>query len=185
MNRPCSFFNLHSFVRTAKEEAMHVVIRLAKHHPVCVCDNILKIVVAVCNEVKNFRQSVAGKAVLTLGYLYEIMGKKLENKLRLVIGALLAKSGNRTLSAYFRLTIKSLFKIMNSTTAHKTALAFIHEGARHCGKRMFQVFKNNRKFNKLKEQHLEINTIENLAKILEQIETKGVSEEYLPINIIK
>ncbi|GFT39565.1 TOG array regulator of axonemal microtubules protein 1 [Nephila pilipes] len=215
---------------------MHVVIRLAKHHPVCVCDNILKIVVAVCNEVKNFRQSVAGKAVLTLGYLYEIMGKKLENKLRLVIGALLAKSGNRTLSAYFRLTIKSLFKIMNSTTAHKTALAFIHEGARHpnkasretaaqflvllteqlgsvnslasplsghmlkcatlfvfdcsaltrhCGKRMFQVFKNNRKFNKLKEQHLEINTIENLAKILEQIETKGVSEEYLPINIIK
>ncbi|GFS44625.1 TOG array regulator of axonemal microtubules protein 1 [Trichonephila inaurata madagascariensis] len=220
----------------AKEEAMSVVIRLAKHHPLCVYDNIPKIVVAICNEVRNFRQSVAGKAVLTLGYLYEIMGKRLESKMRLVVGALLAKSGNRTLAAYFRLVIKSLFKIMNSTTAQKTALAFIHEGARHpnkasretaaqflvllteqlgpvnslasplashmlkcatlfvfdcsaltrhCGKRMFQVFKNNRNFEKLKDHHLDINTVENLSKILEQIDTKGVCEEHLPINIIK
>ncbi|GFR33756.1 TOG array regulator of axonemal microtubules protein 1 [Trichonephila clavata] len=169
----------------AKEEAMTVVIRLAKHHPICVYDNIPKIVVAICNEVRNFRQSVAGKAVLTLGYLYEIMGKRLESKLRIVVGALLAKSGNRTLAAYFRLVIKSLFKIMHSTTAHKTTLAFIHEGARHCGKRMFQVFKNNRNFEKLKDHHLDINTNENLSKILEQIDTKGVCEEHLPINIIK
>ncbi|GFY25181.1 hypothetical protein TNCV_2483021 [Trichonephila clavipes] len=39
---------------------------------------------------------------------------------------------------------------------------------------MFQVFKNNRNFEKLKDHHLDLNTIESLSKILEQIDTKGV-----------
>ncbi|KAF8773897.1 TOG array regulator of axonemal microtubules like protein [Argiope bruennichi] len=223
--------------RKSKEEAMSLVIRLAKHHPETVYDHIPKIIVALCNEVKNFRQSVAGKAVLTLGYMYEYLGKKLESKLRLAVGALLAKSGNRTLAAYFRLVIKSLFKIVNSTSPQKVALAFIQEGGkhpnkasretaaqflalltvslgpsnslashilagpmikcaaqfvfdcsaltRHCGKRMFQVLMSNPNFEKLKEHHLDINTAQNLTKVLEQIETKGVSEEVLPIKIIK
>ncbi|CAL1265576.1 unnamed protein product [Larinioides sclopetarius] len=169
--------------------------------------------------------------------MYEYLGKKLESKLRLAVGALLAKAGNRTLAAYFRLVIKSLFKIMNSTTPQKVALAFIQEGGkhpnkatretaaqflalltvtlgpsnsltshilagpmikcaaqfvfdcsaltRHCGKRMFQVLMSNPNFEKLKEHHLDINTAQNLIKVLEQIETKGVSEEFLPIKIIK
>ncbi|GFY25184.1 TOG array regulator of axonemal microtubules protein 1 [Trichonephila clavipes] len=67
-------------------------------------------------------------------YPYSSPIESYKHKLRLVVGVLLAKSGNRTLAAYFRLVIKSLFKIMNSTTAQKTALAFIHEGSRHPNK---------------------------------------------------
>ncbi|XP_035216338.1 TOG array regulator of axonemal microtubules protein 1-like [Stegodyphus dumicola] len=117
-----------------KEEAMLIVIRLAKHHPEIVLDNASKIIVAVCNEIKNFRQSVAGKAILTSGYLYSIMGKHIENKLRMVVAVLLAKSGNRTLAAYFRLVIQSLFKIVKYTAPQKCAMAFINEGGKHPNK---------------------------------------------------
>lgn len=67
-----------------KEEAMLTLIQLAKHHPEVVHENTTKIAFVLCNEVKNFRQSVAGKAILTIGHLYEIMGKNFEN-VRVVI----------------------------------------------------------------------------------------------------
>lgn len=62
-----------------KEAAMLTLIQLAKHHPEVVQENTTKIAFVLCNEVKNFRQSVAGKAILTIGHLYEIMGKHFEN----------------------------------------------------------------------------------------------------------
>lgn len=67
------------FHRMKKEEAMLTLIQLAKHHPEVVQENTTKIAFVLCNEVKNFRQSVAGKAILTIGHLYEIMGKHFEN----------------------------------------------------------------------------------------------------------
>ena len=65
--------------RKKKEEAMLIVIQLAKHHPKVVHENTAKVAFLLCNEVKNFRQSVAGKAILTIGYLYEVMGRHFEN----------------------------------------------------------------------------------------------------------
>lgn len=58
---------------------MLILIQLAKHHPEVILENTTKVTFLLCNEVKNFRQSVAGKAILTIGHLYEIMGKHFEN----------------------------------------------------------------------------------------------------------
>lgn len=62
-----------------KEEAMLTLVQLAKHHPEVVQENTTKIAFILCSEVKNYRQSVAGKAILTIGHLYELMGKHFEN----------------------------------------------------------------------------------------------------------
>ncbi|GIY30481.1 TOG array regulator of axonemal microtubules protein 1 [Caerostris extrusa] len=78
-------------------------------------------------SLRNAGQETGRSKYLTLIMVFQ-------QKLRLVIGVLLTKSGNRTLSAYFRFLIKNLFKITKSTTPHKAALAFIHEGGRHPNK---------------------------------------------------
>ncbi|XP_015929307.1 uncharacterized protein [Parasteatoda tepidariorum] len=219
-----------------KEEAMLNVIRLTKHHPEIVCDNSTKILSAICNEVKNIRQSIAGKAIFTCGYMYQVLGRRLENKLRMVLNSLLMKSSNRTLASYFRLVIESLFKVVESSSPQKAAQAFVVEGGRHpnkasreiaaqflailtdkigtldpisqnlasqmvkcasffvtdssaitryCAKRMIQVLRTNPSFEKIKDQQLDVNQAKDLTKVLELIDTKGVNEEILPINIIR
>ncbi|XP_054706915.1 uncharacterized protein LOC129216723 [Uloborus diversus] len=116
------------------EDAMTTLIVLAMHHPELISDSGGKIVVAICAEIKSFRQSVAGKAILTAGHVYARMGKCWESKLKVIIQALLSKSGNRTSAALFRLVIISLFRIANSVSPQKAALALANEGCKHANR---------------------------------------------------
>ncbi|KAG8201565.1 hypothetical protein JTE90_011237 [Oedothorax gibbosus] len=117
-----------------KEAALGELVRFSLHHPSLLEEELGRVTSALCAELQNQKSSISGRAVVVAGLLFQAMGKRMENKLRAIVGALLKKSCNRTLAAHFQIVIKSLSRIVSSSNPHKVVMAFINEESSHANK---------------------------------------------------